>query len=41
MSLGVDGATRQVHLTPAHATALRQDLDPWVAHARRTGCDVR
>ena len=36
VSFGVDGTNYKIDLTPDDAAALRQDLAPWVVHARAT-----
>lgn len=37
VTFGLDGAEYQIDLTAANAAELRDTLEPWVAHARKTG----
>lgn len=37
VGFGLDGAEYEIDLTAANAAELRDILEPWVAHARRTG----
>jgi hypothetical protein len=37
VTFGLDGVTYQIDLSEANAEKLREELDHWIAHGRRTG----